>query len=162
MKYLKMSNGGPISSPSCSASWDLHEVEFFDQHGNQIFVPWTQRKKRRLLTHRYIYIYIYGYIFIDIYIYIHTFFPTCQVRVVRFYQSCSPPPPPHPPPPPRSPDPSDPSGHSRTSTASSRSQWALPDLNRDFQVAVGTAEPQPRVPDPSGHCRTSTASSRSQ
>ncbi|CAL1171006.1 unnamed protein product [Cladocopium goreaui] len=37
VKYLKMSNGGPISSPSCSASWDLHEVEFFDQHGNQIF-----------------------------------------------------------------------------------------------------------------------------
>ena len=107
------------------------------------------------------------------------FFPTCQVRVVRFYQSCSPPPPPplpppppHPPPPPRSPDPS---GHSRTSTASSRSQWALPDLNRelqiavalpdlnrDFQIAVGTAGPQPRAPDPSGHSRTSTASSRSQ
>ena len=92
-------------------------------------------------------------------------FPTCQVRVVRFYQSCSPPPPPHPPPPsplpppPRGPDPS---GHCRTSTASSRSQWALPDLNRDFQVAVGTAGPQPRLPDRSGHCRTSTANSRSQ
>ena len=27
------------------------------------------------------------------------FFPTCQVRVVRFYQSCSPPRPPPPPPP---------------------------------------------------------------
>ena len=26
------------------------------------------------------------------------FFPTCQVRVVRFYHSCSPPPPPPPPP----------------------------------------------------------------
>ena len=54
------------------------------------------------------------------------YFPTCQVRVVRFYQSCSPPPPPPPPspprPPPRSPDPSAP----------------------------------PRAPDPSGHCRTST------
>ena len=87
------------------------------------------------------------------------FFPTCQVRVVRFYQSCSPPPPPHPPPPLRSPDPS---GHCRTSPASCRSQWALPDLNRDFQVAVGTAGPQSRAPDPSGHCRTSTASSRSQ
>ena len=91
------------------------------------------------------------------------FVPTCQVRVVRFYQSCSPPPPPPPPspprPPPRSPDPS---GHSRTSTASSRSQWALPDLNRELQIAVGTAGPQPRVADRSGHCRTSTASSRSQ
>ena len=93
------------------------------------------------------------------------FFPTCQVRVVRFYQSCSPPPPPrpppppHPPPPPRSPDPS---VHSRTSTASSRSQWALQDLNRDFHIAVATAGPQPRLPDRSVHCRTSTATSRSQ
>eukprot|EP00435_Cladocopium_sp_Y103_P062580 s635_g24.t1 len=53
------------------------------------------------------------------------------------------------------------SGHYRTSTASSRSQWALPDLNREFrsqwalpdlnrefQIAVGTAGPQPRAPDP--------------
>ena len=31
----------------------------------------------------------------------NSYFPTCQVRVVRFYQSCSPhPPPPAPPPPP--------------------------------------------------------------
>ena len=62
-------------------------------------------------------------------------------------------------PPPRAPDPS---GHCRISTASCRSQWALPDLNRDFQVAVGTAGPQPRLPARSGHCRTSTATSRSQ
>ena len=62
-------------------------------------------------------------------------------------------------PPPRAPDCS---GHCRTSTASCRSQWALPDLNRDFQVAVGSAGPQPRLPDRSGHCRTSTATSRSQ
>ena len=124
--------------------------------------------------------------------YVHCFFPTCQVRIVRFYQSCSPPPPPPPPPPspptrrlllavqipvgtagppPRAPDPS---WHYRTPTA--RSQWALPDLNRDFQVAVGTTGPQPRAPDPSGkgtagppprapdpsgHCRTPTASCRS-
>ena len=57
-------------------------------------------------------------------------------------------------PPPRAPDPS---GHCRTSTASSRSQWALPDLNRELQIPVGTAGPQPRAPDPSEHCRTSTA-----
>eukprot|EP00435_Cladocopium_sp_Y103_P056676 s118_g19.t1 len=56
----------------------------------------------------------------------------------------------------------DPSGQRRTSTASSRSQWAPPDLNRELQIPVGTAGPQPRAPDPSGHCRTSTASSRSQ
>ena len=57
-----------------------------------------------------------------------------------------------------------PGGRSRTSTASSRSQWALPDLHRehDFQIAVGTAGPQPRLPDRSGHCRTPTATSRSQ
>ena len=38
--------------------------------------------------------------------FISIFFPTCQVRVVRFYQSCSSPPPPLPPPP--SPRPSPP------------------------------------------------------
>eukprot|EP00435_Cladocopium_sp_Y103_P067843 s910_g30.t1 len=58
---------------------------------------------------------------------------------------------------PRAPDPS---GHCRTSSASSRSQWALPDFIRELQIPVGTAGLQPRVPDPSGHCRTSTASSR--
>ena len=55
-------------------------------------------------------------------------FPTCQVRVSRFYQSylllllvlLLP-------------------------TASSRSQWVLPDLNRKFQITVGTAGLQPRV-----------------
>ena len=61
-------------------------------------------------------------------VFVIRFFLTCHVRVVRFYQSCSPPPPPPPPP---------------------RSQWALPDLNR--QVPVGTAGPQPRLPDRSGH-----------
>ena len=87
------------------------------------------------------------------FIVLHELFPTCQVRVVRFYQSCSPPPPPlpppppHPPPPPRSPDPM---------------QWAQPDLHRELQIPVGTAGPQPRVADRSGHCRTSTATSRSQ
>ena len=62
-------------------------------------------------------------------------------------------------PPPRAPDPS---GHCRTSTASARSQWALPDLHRELQIPVGTAGPQPRLPGCSGHCRTSTATSRSQ
>ena len=50
-------------------------------------------------------------------------------------------------PPPRAPDPS---GHCRTSTASSRSQWALPGPHRELQIPVGR------------HCRTSTATSRSQ
>ena len=98
-----------------------------------------------------------------------TFFPTCQVRVTRFYQSDAwggPPPSPSPPPP-RTPRASvspaaDRSGNCRTASASSRSQWALPDLNCKRLIAVGNAGPQPRAPDPSGHCRTSTASSRSQ
>ena len=93
------------------------------------------------------------------------FFPTCQVRVVRFYQSCSPPPPPpplpppppHPPPPPRSPV-----GTAGPPPRAPDPQWALPDLNRELQIAVGTAGPQPRLPGRSGHCRTSTATSRSQ
>eukprot|EP00435_Cladocopium_sp_Y103_P031521 s1274_g8.t1 len=51
----------------------------------------------------------------------------------------------------------DPSGHCRPSSASPRSQWALPDFNRELQIPVGTAGLQPRAPDPSGHCRTSTA-----
>ena len=56
---------------------------------------------------------------------------------------------------PRAPDVS---GHCRTSTASTRCQWALPDLNREHQMSVGTARPHPRAPDVSGHCQTSTAS----
>ena len=47
-------------------------------------------------------------------------------------------------------------------TANSRSQCALPDLNCELQISVGTAGPQPRAPDLSGHCRTSTTTSRSQ
>ena len=69
-------------------------------------------------------------------LYIHkyinnTFFPTCQVRVVRFYVSCLPPPcPPSPcPPPPRPPPPPPPP----------------PDLNRKCRMAVFPG-PQPRVP----------------
>ena len=66
------------------------------------------------------------------------FFPTCQVRVCRFYQRCilS-------------------SSFFRTSTASSRSQWALPDVRRELQSSVGTDGLQPRGPELSGHCRTS-------
>ena len=73
-------------------------------------------------------------------------FPTCRVRVSRFYQSCfslllllilllllrQPPQL-------RAPDLS---GHCRTSTASA-AQWALPDLNRELQISEGTAGPQP-------------------
>ena len=77
-------------------------------------------------------------------------FPTCQVRVVRFYQWCllllllppcqlliavgtagpqlaA----------------LDRNGHRRTGTASSRSQWAYLNLNGRCRIAVGIARPQP-------------------
>ena len=63
----------------------------------------------------------------------HVFFPTCQVRVVRFYVRCA----------------SPPSSFflllllhllRRTSSASSWSQWASPDLQ--LSIAVGLAGPQ--------------------
>ena len=60
------------------------------------------------------------------------FFPTCQVRVVRFYVSCLPLP------------------------------LLLPSLNREHPRPVFPAGPQPRVSTPSVPCRTSTATSRSQ
>eukprot|EP00435_Cladocopium_sp_Y103_P006602 s3742_g2.t1 len=81
-------------------------------------------------------------------------------------------PPPRRPPPPLSsassrsqwalPDPRlpDPSGHRRTSAESSRSQWALPDFSCDCQIAVGTAGLESRAPDSSGHCRASVGHCR--
>ena len=39
------------------------------------------------------------------------------------------------------------SGHCWTSTASATFLWALPDHNREPQIAVATVGPQPRVPD---------------
>ena len=62
-------------------------------------------------------------------------FPICQVRLSRYLLILSEllsPPRPSPPP------------------------LALPDLNHECQMSVGTAGPQPRLPDRSGHCRTST------
>ena len=86
-----------------------------------------------------------------------SFFPTCQVRVVRFYVSCllssSPPPQRRP------------STHSvlcRTSTTTIHAQCSLPDLNHDHPRPVFPAGPQPRPSTPSVPCRTSTATSRSQ
>ena len=70
-----------------------------------------------------------------------TFFPTCQVRVVRFYV-CSPLPP-LPPPPPSVGSAGPHRGSSkcsvqrRTSIASSRLQWAAPDLNRGALERTG-------------------------
>ena len=113
-------------------------------------------------------------------------FPTSQVRVVRFYHSCSSPPSPLPPPrqsssPTSSPiliakllanplrqlliavgtagpqlPASDRSGHPWTSTASVSSQWASLDLNRQRRIPVGTPGPQPPASDLSGHPWTST------
>ena len=77
-------------------------------------------------------------------------FPTCQVRVVRFYHSCSPPPPPPHPPPPSPPPPSPPASPPLPCPlppcqlfANFRMQWALLDLNCRRAIGVGTAGPQP-------------------
>ena len=91
------------------------------------------------------------------------FFPTCQVRVVRFYVSCllllssspllvsSPPAP------------------CRTSTTTIHAQCALPDLNHDhprpvfpIPAPVFPAGPQPRPSTPSVPCRTSTTTIHAQ
>ena len=98
-------------------------------------------------------------------------FPTCQVRVVRFYVSClllsssplllplpnrdlrhtvfsvGP-----------QPRPSTPSVPCRTSTTTIPAQCSLPDLNHDHPRPVFPAGPQPRPSTPSVPCRTSTAS----
>ena len=96
------------------------------------------------------------------------YFPTCQVRVVRFYVSClllssspllllllnrdprrtvfsvGP-----------QPRPSTPSVPCRTSTTTIPAQCSLPDLNHDHPRPVFPAGPQPRVSTPSVPCRTS-------
>ena len=97
------------------------------------------------------------------------FFPTCHVRVIRFYNCCllssssssflsasssSLPS--------SSPSPSPTvccNGQRRISTANCRSQWAPPDLNREGQIAMGSTGPQdlnPGAPERSGQCRAST------
>ena len=113
-----------------------------------------------------------------------TLFPTCQVRVVRFYQSCRLllPPPPPPPPSPRlllppdlnyshprqvlaagpQPRPSQPSVGCRTPTTASPAQCWLPDLNHGHPGAVLAAGPQPRPSRRSVRCRTSTTTSLAQ
>ena len=94
------------------------------------------------------------------------YFPTCQVRVVRFYVSCllllS-----------SSPllllvvllvqlRPAIHSVLCRTSTTTIHAQCSLPDLNHDHPRPVFPAGPQPRPSTPSVPCRTSTASIHAQ
>ena len=77
-------------------------------------------------------------------------FPTCHVKVSKFYQSFVPP---------IASSSSSFTSSSSTppSTTSSRSQWALPGLNRERQISVGTAGPQLRPPDLSGYSQTPRA-----
>ena len=83
------------------------------------------------------------------------FFPTCQVRVVRFYVSClvllllvllllSL------------------SSSSSCSTATRDPQCSLSDLNHDHPRPVFPAGPQPRPSTPSVPCRTSTTTIHAQ
>ena len=81
-------------------------------------------------------------------------FPTCQVRVVRFYVRCAAPPSP--------PSPLSPPSPRRTSSASSWSQWSSPDLIWQFCLAVVVAGPHLRALDRSGPRQTSSATSWSQ
>ena len=84
---------------------------------------------------------------------LNRYFPTCQVRVVRFYVSC------------RSsfsssssaasgpqPRPATSSVRCRTSTTTSHAQCSLPDLNHDQPRPVFAAEPQPRPSTPNVCC----------
>ena len=72
------------------------------------------------------------------------FFPTCQVRVVRFYVSCLL------------------LSSSSCSTATLDAQCSLSDLNHDHPRPVFPAGPQPRPSPPSVPCRTSTTSIHAQ
>ena len=93
-----------------------------------------------------------------------SFFPTCQVRVGRFYQRCSPPPSPRPPPPPP------PLPPSPVSPRPCLHQLPRPlppcqlvaSLFGQLPRAVGTAGPQLPAADLSGHGWTSTARFRAQ
>ena len=96
-------------------------------------------------------------------------FPTCQVRVVRFYVSCllllvllllssSSPRPPPPPRPPAQLRPSTPSVPCRTPTTIIPAQCSLPDHPRP----VFPAGPQPRPSPPSVPCRISTTTIHAQ
>ena len=91
-----------------------------------------------------------------------SFFPTCKVRVVRFYQSCSSsspplPPPPSPPPPlPPLPCSLPPCQLFAKLFANFRTQWALLDLNCKGLSALGTAGPQPGTFPLNNHRWTST------
>ena len=105
----------------------------------------------------------------DVYRHLQRFFPTCQVKVVRFYVSCLPPsafrlppaacrllPRPPRPRPPRLPRP--PCRPRRPRPTSIRDpHCSLPDLNHDHPRPVFPAGPQPRPATPSVPCRTSTA-----
>ena len=84
-----------------------------------------------------------------------TFFPTSQVRVVRFYHSCSSPSP--------SPSPSPPPRQSSSPTSSPiLIAKLLANPLRKLLIAVGTAGPQLPASDRSGHPWASTASVSSQ
>ena len=134
-----------------------------------IFLLYLINKYNIYLSFHLIVIFIFIYLLFCIYFHYLFIFPTCQVRVVRFYVSClvlllllsSPPPlvvllvlllncdsrstvfsvgP--------QPRPSTPSVPCRTSTTTIHAQCSLPDLNHDHPRPVFPAGPQPRVSTP--------------
>ena len=98
----------------------------------------------------------------------YVFFPTCQVRVVRFYLSClvllllPPPPASSSSPPPLVVLLLSLSSSSSCSTATRDPQCSLSDLNHDHPRPVFPAGPQPRPSTPSVPCRTSTTTIHAQ
>ena len=86
-----------------------------------------------------------------------SFFPTCQVRVVRFYVSCLLPLLPS-----ASPASSSSSPRPPRPTATCDPRRSLPDLNHDHPRPVFPAGPQPRPSTPSVPCRTSTTTIHAQ
>ena len=97
------------------------------------------------------------------------FFPTCQVRVVRFYVSCLLPPP-HascllvvlPPPPASCRLLPPPASSSSSSSSLSSSSSSLSSSNCDLRSTAFPAGPQPRPSTPSVPCRTSTTTIHAQ
>ena len=101
-----------------------------------------------LILFPFIFCFVLFYSFVS---FIFTFFPTCQVRVVRFYVSCllllSSPLLVSSPPPPAQPRPSTHSGLCRTSTTTIHAQCSLPDLNHDHHRQCSLPDlPRPVFP----------------
>ena len=111
---------------------------FYKQHGTVHCYVWLMEgtfwelniateERTIVIVHRYMIVHLQ---LVDSkYDHVNWQFPTCQVRASRFYQTSCPPPPP-------SDSTSSASDFASASTASSRAQRALPDLNHELQSSL--------------------------